>query len=592
MSFPESPSNRSSILRNAFAERAEAAVSTESVSLRRMSPGAASVQISPFSAADEAHERRRHALASIDSAQFGWRHVRAIIVAGIGFFTDAYDIFAINLVVSMLGIVFFANGKLPVNVDTAVKVATSGGTVLGQLFFGWLADRIGRKRMYGFELVIIILATLAQALSSYSPAISITGLLVFWRVVMGVGIGGDYPLSSVITSEFATTKWRGAMMGAVFAMQGLGQFAAAIMALIVTAGFKEILQTAKDGGHCTGECRIAVDKMWRIVIGIGAVPACFALYFRLTIPETPRFTFDVTRDHVKAESDVRAYLKGRSGHSGGSERLTELPIQSEELLPPKSSFSDFCRHYSQWKNSKVLLGTAASWFFLDVAFYGLGLNNSIILSAIGWTGGHNLYEIFYRNAVGNIILICAGAIPGYWVTVATVDTVGRKPIQLMGFAILTILFVAIGFGYDKLKHTHNGLLGLYVVAQFFFNFGPNATTFIVPGECFPTRYRSTSHGISAAAGKIGAIIAQCVFGPLAHRGATKSNDSPWLNHVMEIFSLFMLCGFFSTFLIPETKRKSLEELAGETAPCISLQSPNGAPVKDDEEIVSTTVPVA
>ncbi|CAG7994190.1 unnamed protein product [Penicillium salamii] len=591
MSVPESPSNRSSILRNAFAQRAEAAGSTESVFLRRLSPGASSVQISPLSAADEAHERRRNALASIDSAQFGWRHVRAIIVAGIGFFTDAYDIFAINLVVSMIGIVFFSNGKLPVNVDTAVKVATSGGTVLGQLFFGWLADRIGRKRMYGFELVIIILATLAQALSSYSPAISITGLLVFWRVVMGVGIGGDYPLSSVITSEFATTKWRGAMMGAVFAMQGLGQFAAAIMALIVTAGYKEILQTAKDGGHCTGECRVAVDKMWRIVIGIGAVPACFALYFRLTLPETPRFTFDVTRDHAKAESDVRAYLKGRSGHPSGSERLTEIPTQSEELLPPKSSFSDFCRHYSQWKNSKVLLGTAASWFFLDVAFYGLGLNNSIILSAIGWTGGHNLYEIFYRNAVGNIILICAGAIPGYWVTVATVDTVGRKPIQLMGFAILTILFVAIGFGYDQLKHTHNGLLGLYVVAQFFFNFGPNATTFIVPGECFPTRYRSTSHGISAAAGKIGAIIAQCVFGPLAHRGATKSNDSPWLNHVMEIFSLFMLCGFFSTFLIPETKRKSLEELAGETVPRISFQPPNDAPVKDEEEIVSTTFPV-
>ncbi|CAG8072682.1 unnamed protein product [Penicillium salamii] len=591
MSVPESPSNRSSILRNAFAQRAEAAGSTESVFLRRMSPGASSVQISPLSAADEAHERRRNALASIESAQFGWRHVRAIIVAGIGFFTDAYDIFAINLVVSMIGIVFFPNGKLPVNVDTAVKVATSGGTVLGQLFFGWLADRIGRKRMYGFELVIIILATLAQALSSYSPAISITGLLVFWRVVMGVGIGGDYPLSSVITSEFATTKWRGAMMGAVFAMQGLGQFAAAIMALIVTAGYKEILQTVKDGGHCTGECRVAVDKMWRIVIGIGAAPACFALYFRLTIPETPRFTFDVTRDHAKAESDVRAYLKGRSGHPSGSERVTEFSTQSEELLPPKSSFSDFCRHYSQWKNSKVLLGTAASWFFLDVAFYGLGLNNSIILSAIGWTGGHNLYEILYRNAVGNIILICAGAIPGYWVTVATVDTVGRKPIQLMGFAILTILFVAIGFGYDQLKHTHNGLLGLYVVAQFFFNFGPNATTFIVPGECFPTRYRSTSHGISAAAGKIGAIIAQCVFGPLAHRGATKSNDSPWLNHVMEIFSLFMLCGFFSTFLIPETKRKSLEELAGETVPRISFQPPNDAPAKDEEEIVSTTFPV-
>lgn len=159
---------------------------------------------SRFSEEYDAHERRRHALARIDNAPFGWRHVRAIIVAGVGFFTDSYDIFAINLVVNMLGVVFWqgsGHGKLPSSVDTALKVATSGGTVLGQLFFGWLADRIGRKRMYGVELIIIIMATLAQALAAWSPALSITGLLVFWRVVMGIGIGGDYPLSSVITSE-------------------------------------------------------------------------------------------------------------------------------------------------------------------------------------------------------------------------------------------------------------------------------------------------------------------------------------------------------------------------------------------------------
>ena len=175
-----------------------------------------------------------------------------------------------------------------------------------------------------------------------------------------------------------------------------------------------------------------------------------------------------------------------------------------------------------------------------------------------------MYEIFYNSAVGNLILICAGAIPGYWVTVAFVDTVGRKPIQIMGFAMLTILFIVIGFAYDPLRKSNNGLLALYVLAQFFFNFGPNATTFIVPGECFPTRYRSTSHGFSAAAGKVGAIIAQAVFGPLAKKGAAPgSSDTPFLNHIMQIFALFMLLGFLTSFLIPETKRKSLEELSGE-----------------------------
>ena len=154
------------------------------------------------------NERRRLALAEIDKAPFGWYHIRAIVVAGIGFFTDAYDIFAINLVTAMLGIVYWQDshdpkmgGVIPTNSDTAIKVATSGGTVIGQVAFGAAADIVGRKRMYGLELILIIFATLAQALSSDSPGISIVGVIIFWRVLMGIGIGGDYPLSSIITSE-------------------------------------------------------------------------------------------------------------------------------------------------------------------------------------------------------------------------------------------------------------------------------------------------------------------------------------------------------------------------------------------------------
>lgn len=539
---------------------------------------------------EDPNERRRLALAKIDSAPFGWYHVRAIVVAGIGFFTDAYDIFAINLVTAMLGVVYWHSaakkpGTIPEHSDTAIKVATSGGTVLGQVGFGILADVVGRKKMYGLELILIIIATLAQSLSAASNAISITGVLIFWRVMMGIGIGGDYPLSSIITSEFATTKWRGAMMGSVFAMQGLGQFAAAMIALIVTSGFKESLLLGKSAATCSGDCALAVDKMWRVIIGFGAVPGCIALYFRLTIPETPRYTFDVSRDVAKADEDTKAYFQGKAeGHPEELQRVAVAQHADDNLAIPKASWRDFMRHYSQWKHGKVLIGTAGSWFFLDVAFYGLGLNNSIILTAIGYAKGDSMYKIFYNTAVGNLIIVCAGSIPGYWVTVALVDIVGRKPIQLMGFILLTIIFAIIGFAYDKLV-VHNGaLLALYVLAQFFFNFGPNATTFIVPGECFPTRYRSSSHGISAASGKVGAIIAQTIFGPLrtrARAGAPKAaSSSPWLNHVMEIFALFMLCGIATTLLIPETKRRTLEELAGEVE-----GTPNYDPVTAGHETI-------
>ncbi|KAG1426717.1 hypothetical protein G6F57_023299 [Rhizopus arrhizus] len=73
--------------------------------------------------------------------------------------------------------------------------------------------------MYGVELMIIIIGTIGQTLVGNGPAASFWGVITFWRIIVGIGIGGDYPLSSVITAEFATTRHRGAMMAAVFAMQ-------------------------------------------------------------------------------------------------------------------------------------------------------------------------------------------------------------------------------------------------------------------------------------------------------------------------------------------------------------------------------------
>lgn len=203
--------------------------------------------------------------------------------------------------------------------------------------------------------------------------------------------------------------------------------------------------------------------------GFGAVPACIALYYRLTIPETPRYTFDVARDVEKANEDVEAYMKGK--REGAPDELARAQglKDSEALVVPKAGFKDFIKYYGKWKNGKVLLGTAGSWFLLDVAFYGLNLNTTTVLGAIGYGGGATVYHILYNLAAGSCILVCAGAIPGYWTTVALVDIVGRKPIQLGGFIALTILFIVWGFDFNHLKP--HGHLAIYVLVQYFFNFG-------------------------------------------------------------------------------------------------------------------------
>jgi PHS family inorganic phosphate transporter-like MFS transporter len=107
--------------------------------------------------------------------------------------------------------------------------------------------------------------------------------------------------------------------------------------------------------------------MWRILIGFGAVPGCIALYYRLTIPETPRYTFDVARDVEKAKEDAEAYLQGKSSGNPDEIARVQARIAGEtRMTVPKASFRDFISYYSQWKNGKILLGTAGSWFLLDV----------------------------------------------------------------------------------------------------------------------------------------------------------------------------------------------------------------------------------
>ncbi len=146
-------------------------------------------------------------------------------------------------------------------------------------------------------------------------------------------------------------------MGAVFAMQGFGQLTAAFIMLFVTVGFKESLLSSTKLANCTGVCAIAVDKMWRTLIGFGAVPGCIALYYRLTIPETPRYTFDVARDVEKANEDVKAYMAGN--HEGAPDEIARVTAQkaaAEQMTVPVASWTDFFRHYAIPKNGMVLAG--------------------------------------------------------------------------------------------------------------------------------------------------------------------------------------------------------------------------------------------
>lgn len=154
------------------------------------------------------------------------------------------------------------------------------------------------------------------------------------------------------------------MIAAVFSMQGLGQLMAAIVALITTVAFKSSFVNITDEGHCDEACRIAADRAWRIIVGVGAIPACLALYYRITIPETPRYTFDVQHDVEKADADIKAYVSSKSNSVYDGRRHSRSRTSVSSLNLPRASWADVFSYFKEWSNFKVLVGTTMSWFFL------------------------------------------------------------------------------------------------------------------------------------------------------------------------------------------------------------------------------------
>ena len=121
-----------------------------------------------------------------------------MFVASVGFLTDAYDIFALNIVNLIVPYVYLGQRNLPKDWQAALLISTLAGTLIGQILFGFFGDKYGRRKMYGYELIVLIVGSIGTAMASSGEAgsMSILGWLTTWRIVMGIGIGADYPLVS------------------------------------------------------------------------------------------------------------------------------------------------------------------------------------------------------------------------------------------------------------------------------------------------------------------------------------------------------------------------------------------------------------
>lgn len=475
--------------------------------------------------------------------------VKLLGIAGVGFFLDAYDLFVINPVATMLQYRLYGGHSLPANLEGLLKASANIGSVIGQFSFGYAADALGRKAVYGKELCLIIFATI-MTLTTPTGQISPNNCLIYltmFRILLGVGVGGDYPMSASVTSDRANLRKRGTMLAYIFANQGWGSFGGSLATIVVLACYKHVMN---DEGKTS-----KVDGVWRIVVGLSLIPAFGTLYQRLTLAESTRYiksqkmieeTDSIETDKKEEEVNVSV---------GVTAAETKDPAHVDnQYLKDKAQFREFLHYFSEWRHAKLLIGTCACWFLLDIAFYGINLNQNVVLQQIGFSGSSGTpWEKLFKIGTGNIIITALGFVPGYYVTVLTIEKLGRKWIQIQGF-LLAAFFLAILAG--KFKTMSNAAFIVnFALLQFFFNFGANATTYCYPAEVFPTRFRAFAHGISAACGKVGAIISALAFNTLSQKVGTPV--------VLWIFFACCILGALFTLLLPEVKGRDPDEVLAE-----------------------------
>jgi PHS family inorganic phosphate transporter-like MFS transporter len=446
-------------------------------------------------------------LREMDEAPISRFHQKAIFTSGMGFFTDAYDLFIIGTASSLIS----KEWHLTTTQTGLINSMTLLGAFIGAIVYGRIADRVGRKRIYGLEAAIMLVAALASA---FSPDVV---FLIVCRFVLGLGVGGDYPVSAVLMSEYANRRDRGKLVGLVFSMQALGTVAGYTAGLaLLSAGL----------GH---------DTVWRILLALGAVPSAMVLYSRRRMPESPRYQAIVEGDSAGALRNMEAYSEGRIGEA--------TPVGSARL-----SFRDFV---SNRRYLLTLIGTAGSWFVFDYAYYGNSVSAPLIVKTVLGSGA-----TAEQSLALNLIVFTVAAVPGYFLAANFMDRIGHRRLQLIGFPLMGLAFLLIGV-IPGVTAAVVPFLILFGISYFFAEFGPNTTTFVVSAEVYPTSARTTGHGISAGVAKLGAFIGVYLFPHI-----TKAFG---IAGALEFSAGMAVVGTLLTLLIPEVSGRSLEDITDESA---------------------------
>ncbi|KAF0996762.1 MFS transporter [Geobacillus sp. TFV-3] len=384
-------------------------------------------------------------------------------IAGLGWLFDAMDVGMLSFIMAALQ----KDWNLTAGQVGWIGSVNSIGMAVGALLFGLLADRIGRKNVFIFTLLLFSLGSGLSALTTTLAA------FLALRFLIGMGLGGELPVASTLVSEAVPAKDRGRVVVLLESFWAGGWLLAALISYFVIPAYG-----------------------WRTALWLAAIPALYAIYLRLRLPDSPRFA--AAR---KEETVWNSIIK-----------VWSAPYRKETVM--------------LW-----LL-----WFCVVFSYYGMFL----WLPSVMVMKGFSLIKSFEY-----VLIMTLAQLPGYFSAAWLIERAGRKFVlvtYLLGTALSAYFF-----------GTAESLVGLMVSGIFlsFFNLGAWGALYAYTPEQYPTSIRATGAGMAAAFGRTGGIFGPLLVGSLVGQGVS-------VTAIFTLFCLSVLVAALAVAVLgSETKQQEL-----------------------------------
>ncbi|KUO78445.1 MAG: MFS transporter [Desulfosporosinus sp. BRH_c37] len=424
------------------------------------------------------------------------------IIATAWFF-DSMDLGMLTFVLGSIKTYF----KLTTVQAGLLSSASFLGMFLGAAIAGMLADRFGRKIVFQYSMVIWGAASFICALA---PSVE---MLALGRILLGFGMGMEFPIGQSLVSEFIPAKNRGRYIALLEGFWPIGFIAAGLLAYLILP----------IGG-------------WRWVFACEGIPAIFVLIIRRIVPESPRWLDTVGR-HEEANKVMLAFEEGVRKSLG-----RELPpvsnIDKSVAVASRANKFSFLELWAPGYAKRTIM-VWCLWFFALLGYYGITTWLGAFLQQAGYSVTKS---VFYT------IIISLAGVPGFFTAAYFIEAKGRK------ITIITVLLGCAVSAYFYGTATTLTTLIIYGLCMQFFLFGMWSSIYAYTPELYPTRARATGSGFASAVGRLGSLLGPSIVAIILPRTGQSG-----------VFALGAVCFVAAALVVGvlgiETKGKALEEIS-------------------------------